>query len=108
PTSRVYQSAVDNYMGRFARRVDSASVEPSLVLRGSEPALLPGRNRPLLDRTAATKVFVQALTGLSRKTVAVPLKVDRTHLTARDLAGAKVKAETALSAPIAVPYGPGG
>ena len=33
PTSRVYQSAVDVYMGRFARGVDAASVEPSLVLR---------------------------------------------------------------------------
>ena len=108
PTSRVYQSAVDNYMGRFARGVDSASVEPSLVLRGSEPEIVPGRNGRLLDRTAAEKVFVQALTALSRKPVAVPLKVDRTHLTARDLAGAKVKAETALSAPVDVTYGPGG
>jgi vancomycin resistance protein YoaR len=108
PSSRVYQSAVDTYMGRFARGVDSASVEPSLVLRGSEPEIVPGRNGRLLDRTAAEKVFVQALTALSRKPVAVPLKVDRTHLTARDLAGAKVKAETALSAPVDVTYGPGG
>jgi vancomycin resistance protein YoaR len=108
PPSRVYQSAVDTYMGRFARGVDSASVEPSLVLRGSEPEIVPGRNGRLLDRTAAEKVFVQALTALSRKPVAVPLKVDRTHLTARDLAGAKVKAETALSAPVDVTYGPGG
>ena len=108
PTSRVYQSAVDAYMGRFARGVDSASVEPSLVLRGSEPEIVPGRNGRLLDRAAAEKVFVQSLTALSRRPVAVPLKIDRTHLAARDLAGAKVKAETALSAPVDVAYGPGG
>ena len=108
PTSRVYQSAVDAYMGRFARGVDEASVEPSLVLRGSEPEIAPGRNGRLLDRAAAETVFIQALTALSRKPVAVPLKVDRTQLTTQDLVGAKVKAETALSAPVDVAYGPGG
>ena len=107
PTSRVYQSAVDVYMGRFARGVDAASVEPSLVLRGSAPEIVPGRNGRLLDRAAAEKVFVQALTALSRQPVAVPLKVDRAQLSTRDLVGAKVKAETALSAPVDVAYGPG-
>jgi vancomycin resistance protein YoaR len=107
PTSRVYQLAVDNHMGRFARGVDEASVEPSLVLRGSEPEIVPGRNGRLLDRAAAETVFIQALTALSRKPVAVPLKADRTQLTTQDLVGAKVKAETALSAPVDVAYGPG-
>src|SRR5262245_44729739 len=95
-------------MGKFAREVDRASVEPSLVLRGSEPEIVPGKNGRLLDRAAAEKVFVQALTGLSRKPVPIPLKVDRTHLSTKDLVGAKVKAETALSAPVDVAYGPGG
>ena len=94
-------------MGRFARGVDEASVEPSLVLRGSEPEIVPGRNGRLLDRAAAETVFIQALTALSRKPVAVPLKVDRTQLATQDLVGAKVKAETALSAPVDVAYGPG-
>ena len=108
PTSRFYQSAVDAYMGRFARGADRASVEPSLTLQGTEPVIVPGRNGRLLDRAAAEKVFVQALTSLSRRVVPVPLKVDRTHLSTRDLVGAKVKAETALSAPVDVAYGPGG
>ncbi|HKB20305.1 MAG TPA: VanW family protein [Gaiellaceae bacterium] len=108
PTSSVYQSAVDAYMGKFAREVDRASIEPSLVLQGSGPEILGGRNGRLLDRAAAEKVFVQGLTALQRKPVAVPLKVDRTHLTTRDLAGAKVKAEAALSGPVDVAYGHGG
>ncbi len=108
PTSRVYQSAVDSYMGRFARGVDEASVEPSLVLKGTEPEILPGRNGRLLDRAAAERTFVQALTALSRKPVPIPLKADRTHLSPKDLVGAKVKAEAALSAPVEVAYGPGG
>jgi vancomycin resistance protein YoaR len=107
PTSRVYQSAVDAYMGRFARGVDEASVEPSLVLRGTEAEIVAGRNGRLLNRAAAEKVFVQALTALSRKPVLVPLKVQRTQLSTKDLVGAKVKAETALSAPVDLAYGPG-
>src|SRR5207247_4654147 len=43
PTSRVYKSAVDNYMGRFARGVDAASGAPTLVLRGPRPAIVPAR-----------------------------------------------------------------
>jgi vancomycin resistance protein YoaR len=108
PTSRVYQSAVDSYMGRFARAVDEASIEPSLVLRGTEADIVPGRSGRLLDRATAEKVFVQALTALSRKPVPVPLKVDHTKLTTRDLVGAKVKAETALSGPVDVAFGAGG
>jgi vancomycin resistance protein YoaR len=108
PTSRVYQSAVDAYVGRIARGVDRASVEPALVLRGFEPEIVPGRNGRLLDRDAAEKTLVRALTGLSREPVPMPTKVDRTRLTTRDLAGAKVKAETALSAPADLTYGPGG
>jgi vancomycin resistance protein YoaR len=108
PTSRVYQSAVDAFIARIARVVDRPSIEPALKLRGSEPEIVPGRNGRLLDRNAAENVFVRALTGLSREPVAMPLKVDRTRLTTRDLAGAKVKAETALSAPVDLVYGPGG
>src|SRR5262249_26617840 len=108
PTSRVYQYAVDTYMGRFARGVDEASVEPSLVVHGTEADIVAGQNGRLLDRATADKGFVQALTALSRKPVPVPLKVEHTNLTTKDLVGAKVKAETALSGPVDVAYSAGG
>jgi vancomycin resistance protein YoaR len=108
PTSRVYQYAVDAHVRRFARAVDRPRVEPSLRLKGLEAEIAPGRNGRVLDRTAAEEVLVRALTSLSREPVALPLKVDRTKLTARDLAGAEVKADTALSAPADLVYGPGG
>jgi vancomycin resistance protein YoaR len=68
---------------------------------------VPGHAGSLLDRSAAERVLVRALTGLSRKPVALPLLADRPHLATADLAGAKVKAETALSAPVDLSYGPG-
>ena len=108
PTSRVYQYAVDAYVGRFARRVDRPRVEPSLKLNGYEASIVPGRNGRVIDHAAAEKVLVQGLTSLSRRPVPLPLTIDRTHLTTRDLAGAEVKADTALSAPADIVYGPGG
>ena len=108
PTSRVYQYAVNAYLGRFARAVDRPRVEPSVRLNGDEAEVVPGRNGRVLDRNAAQESLVRALTSLSREPVALPLKVDRTRLTARDLAGAEVKADTVLSAPVDLVYGPGG
>jgi len=108
PTSRVYEAAVDSYLARFARGVDRPRIEPSLRLRGLETEIVPGRNGRVLDHAAAETVVVRALTGLARDPVPLPLKLDRTQLTTRDLAGAAVKAETALSAPVDLAYGPGG
>ena len=108
PTSRVYQYAVTAYISRFARKVDRPRIEPAVRLKGFEAEVVPGRNGRVIDRTAAEKVLVQGLTSLSRRPVPLPLKIDRTHLTTRDLAGAEVKADTALSAPADIAYGAGG
>jgi vancomycin resistance protein YoaR len=108
PTSRVYQYAVTAYVSKFARGVDRPRVEPALRLKGYEAEIVPGRNGRVIDRAAAEQVLVQGLTSLSRQPVPLPLKIDRTHVTTRDLAGAEVKADTALSAPVDVAYGPGG
>ena len=108
PTTRVYEAAVTSYVNRFARGVDRPRVEPSLRMRGLEAEVVNGRNGRLLDREAAEQVLVRSLTGLSRAPVALPLKVDRTRLSAKDLAGAEVKAETAVSSHADLAYGPGG
>ena len=108
PTTRVYDAAVRSYVGRFAGALDRPRVEPSLRLRGIDAEIVTGRNGRLLDREAAEQVLVRALTSFSREPVALPLKVDQTRFTAKDLAGAEVKVETALSAPADLLYGPGG
>ena len=108
PTTQVYAAAVTSYVNRFGRALDRPRVEPSLRMRGLEAEIVDGRNGRLLDRAAAQQVLVRALTGLSREPVALPLKVDHTRLTAKDLAGAEVKMETAVSAPADLAYGPGG
>ena len=108
PRANVYQSAIDSYLARFAQAVDRPRAEPYLRLRRLQPEVVPGHAGSVLDRSAAERVLVRALTGLSREPVALPLRADRPHLATADLAGAKVKAETALSAPVDLAYGPGG
>jgi vancomycin resistance protein YoaR len=108
PTTRVYDAAVRSYVNRFAGALDRPRVEPSLRLNGVDAKIVSGRNGRLLDREAAEQVLVRALTSFTREPVALPLKVDQTRLTAKDLAGAEVKVETALSAPVDLVYGPGG
>ena len=108
PTTRVYEAAVISYVNRFARAVNRPRVEPSLRMRGLDAEVVEGRNGRLLDREAAQEVLVRALTGLSREPVALPLKVDHTRVATKDLAGAEVKAETAVSAHADLAYGPGG
>jgi vancomycin resistance protein YoaR len=105
PTAHVYQTAIDSYVTRFAQAVDRPRAEPYLRLRGIEPEVVPGHAGTLLDRSAAQRVLVRALTGLSREPVALPLRADRPQLATSDLAGAKVKAETALSAPVDLSFG---
>ena len=108
PTTRVYGAAVRSYVTRFASAIDRPRVEPSLRLNGVDARIVSGRNGRLLDREAAEQVLVRSLTSFTREPVALPLKVDQTRFTTKDLAGAEVKVETALSAPVDLAYGPGG
>lgn len=107
PTAKVYQAALDSRLTRFAKAVDRPRVEPSMRLRGLEPQVVAGRSGRLLDRSAAELIVIRSLTGLARAPVALPLRVDRPHVSTRDLAGATVKVQTAVSAPVDVTYGPG-
>ena len=107
PRARVYQAAIDSYVTRFAQAVDRPRAEPYLRLRRLEPEVVPGHAGTLLDRNEAERVLVRSLTALKREPVALPLRADRPQLSTADLAGAKVKAETALSAPVDVVYGRG-
>ena len=91
PTTRVYDAAVRSYVGRFAGALDRPRVEPSLRLKGVDAEIVSGRNGRLLDREAAEQVLVRALTSFAREPVALPLKVDQTRFTAKDLAGADRK-----------------
>jgi vancomycin resistance protein YoaR len=108
PRTRVSQPALDFYLRRFASALDRPRAEPSLVLRGNEPRIVPGHAGRVLDREAAARVVVRSLTGLSSVPVVLPVRVDRPKLVTTDLVGARTKLTVALSAPVQLVYGPGG
>ena len=108
PRTRVSEPVLDVYVQRFARALNRSRVEPSLTLEGLEPKIVPGRSGRILDREEAAQVMVRGLTGLSRATVPLPVRADRPRLSATDLAGARAKLTTALSAPVDLTFGPGG
>jgi vancomycin resistance protein YoaR len=106
PPVRVYQAALDYELGRFARAVRRPRREPSIRLRGLTPVVVPGRPGRTLDQNAAADLVVHALAGLTRRPVALPVRLDPPRVPASDLAAAKTQVETALSAPVRLQLGP--
>jgi vancomycin resistance protein YoaR len=100
PPTRVYDAALEFELGRIARAIDRPHRDPSLRLVGLRPVLLPGQDGRVLDRAAAAGVVVNALAGLSRRPVALPVRVDRVSLRAAELRAAAAHLRRALSAPV--------
>ena len=106
PPVRVYEAALDYELDRFARAVRRPRREASLRLRGLRPVVVPGRPGRTLDRAAAADLVVHALAGLTRRPVALPVRLDPPRVVASDLAAARAQVETALAAPVRLELGP--
>jgi vancomycin resistance protein YoaR len=105
PPVRVYDAALGYELDRFARAVRRPRREPRIRLRGLTPVVVPGRPGRALDRTAAADLVVHALAGLTRRPIALPVRLDKPRLVASDLAAAKTKVGIALSAPVRLQLG---
>jgi vancomycin resistance protein YoaR len=108
PRTRVRESALDYELDRFAGALGRTRVEPSLRLRGLEPAVVPGKTGRLLDRQGAAQVVVTSLVGFVRTPVALPVRTEAPTVSAADLAAARDRVNTILSAPVQLAYGRGG
>jgi vancomycin resistance protein YoaR len=108
PRTRVRGSALDYELDRFAGALGRSRVEPSLRLRGFEPEIVPGKAGRVLDREAAAHVVVNSLVGLVRTPVALPVRTDSPSVSTADLAAARDRVKTILSAPVQLAYGRGG
>jgi vancomycin resistance protein YoaR len=108
PRTRVRGSALDYELDRFAGALGRSRVEPSLRLRGFEPEIVPGKAGRVLDREAAAHVVVNSLVGFVRTPVALPVRTDSPSVSTADLAAARDRVKTILSAPVQLAYGRGG
>jgi vancomycin resistance protein YoaR len=108
PRTRVRESALDYELDRFAGALGRSRVEPSLRLRGLEPEIVPGKTGRVLDREAAAHVVVASLVGFVRTPVALPVRSEAPTVRTGELAVARDRVNTILSAPVQLAYGRGG
>ena len=105
--ARVFDGALSLEIERIARAIDRPHRDPSLRLHGMRAVVVPGRGGSVLDRVAARRLIVGALSSFGRgKPVALPVRHDPPSLTAAALAPARAQVARALSAPVRLQLGP--
>jgi vancomycin resistance protein YoaR len=106
PHARYFGPALVYDVNAIARELDQPHREAAVKLRGLKPVVVPARPGHVLDRAAARKLVVRAVTGFSREPVALPIRSDRPRVTAAQLGPVAVRARRALSAPVRLQLGP--
>jgi vancomycin resistance protein YoaR len=106
PAVDVYEPALERQLERIAAAVDDPHRDAAIRLKGLEPKVVKGRDGVVLDRAAARRQIVNALAGLEREPVALPVRIDRPRVRAAELARAEQQVRTALSAPVKLTLGP--
>ncbi|TML66307.1 MAG: hypothetical protein E6G13_13900, partial [Actinobacteria bacterium] len=100
PPTQVYVSGLRYVLGKVSGVVDMRHREPSVVLHGLQPVILPGRAGRVLDRQAAAAAIVRSLASLERHPVELPVRLDTPRLTPEDLTVVQAEVKTAVSAPV--------
>jgi len=101
PVVHAYLAAVDYEVGLLAEKVGRPVEQARLVRQGVSFAVRPGHDGRELDRARAATLIVSALASLARSgPVELPVSVDRSTVSAAELATAQARAEIAVSAPV--------
>jgi vancomycin resistance protein YoaR len=104
PTATYEATTLDKRLAAIARAVDDPGRQAALVLRNGQPVVVPGEAARRLDRAAAERTIVSALTGFRRAPVVLPVVVDPPDVTQATLARVAAQVRTALSAPVGFVY----
>jgi vancomycin resistance protein YoaR len=101
PAAQAYDAALQFELDRIAAAVNRRHRDAALRLDGRTPVVVAGRTGAKLDRRAAARAIVQALSSLQRPlTVDLPVRLDPQRVTAVQLRPAAAQVRTALSAPV--------
>jgi vancomycin resistance protein YoaR len=92
----------------MAAAVNAPAREASIELQGLQPRIRDSKTGSRLDRPAASRIVVAALTGFAREPVPLPIEVDEPAVTRATLAPVAAQVRTALSAPVRLTYRSGG
>ncbi len=105
PPSKLSAPALKKLLKMIATSVDKPALEPSLVLDGSQPRVIPGRTGSALDRTQAADIVVKTLESLSRGTVVLPVRTLTPSVSRSDLVRVAGQVRTVASAPVLLNLG---
>jgi vancomycin resistance protein YoaR len=107
PPTSVLKGSLQYELGQIADRVDRAPRDASIVRRGTSIVVVPARPGYVLDRAAAARTLVRALSSLDRPTgpVSLPLRTRQPRVRAAALTRAAAQARIALSAPVKLMLG---
>jgi vancomycin resistance protein YoaR len=104
PTAAYEQTTLDKRLAAIANAIDVKGRQAALILRNGQPVVVPGEAGLKLDRGAAERTIVAALSGFERAPVALPVIVDRPDVTRDAMARVADQVRVALSAPVAFVY----
>jgi vancomycin resistance protein YoaR len=104
PNAAYEQRTLEKRLAAIARAVDVRGREAAIVLRNSEPVVVPGEAGRKLDRENAARTIIAALVGFDREAVALPVIVDRPKVTRDALRPVAAQVRTALSSPVTFAY----
>jgi vancomycin resistance protein YoaR len=101
PAAQAYDAALEYELDRIAGAVNRRHRDAALRLDRRTPVVVAGRTGARLERHAAARAIVQALSSLQRPlTVDLPATPDPQRVTAVQLQRAAAQVRTALSAPV--------
>jgi vancomycin resistance protein YoaR len=104
PTAAYEQATLDKRLAAIAGAIDVKGRQAALVLRNGQPVVVPGEAGRKLDREAAERTIVRALSGFERAPVALPVIVSRPDVTSDAMARVAEQVRLALSAPVGFVY----
>jgi vancomycin resistance protein YoaR len=104
PTATYEATTLDKRLAAIARGIDDPGRQAALLLRNGQPVVVPGEAARRLDRAAAERTIVSALSGFRRAPVVLPVVVDPPDVTQATLARVAAQVRTALSAPVGFVY----
>ena len=104
PTASYESTTLEKRLASIAHAVDDPGRQAALILRNGQPVVVPGEAARRLDRAAAERTIVSALSGFRRVPVELPVIVDPPDVTQATLARVAAQVRTALSAPVVFVY----
>jgi vancomycin resistance protein YoaR len=106
PQTRVYVPALNYYVDRIERSLNTEPQDAAIELRGLHPAIVPPRDATTLDRETAEDVLVRSLSGFERgRRVSLPVVVRPAKVQAGQLQRALAQTRRAVSGPVRLELG---